>query len=187
MPITFLSELETRTVHNPYAVAMPTTQIMEPFVWDADAEHPTLVQTPYDRPQGLPGKVLCGFACVEALAHLIRLRLGGICCDLRPSEIANVIFEASGVVCAGVDMFTRNKGCCSVWVRSEQEAERIRATVHHCVWMGPPSLGFAVRAKNAISVRFLEDELHKQVKLRDERFPRHLVTVERYVVFNKPE
>lgn len=187
MPITFLAEMGTRTVHDPYALAMPTVQIMEPLIWNSGGDHPVLIQEPYDRPQGLPSKVLCGFACVEHLAHLIRLRLGGICCDLRPIEIANVIFEASGVVCAGVDLFTRNKGCCSVWVRSEQEAAAIRTAMHHCVWMGPPSLGFAVRARNLLSVSFLEEELHKQVKLRAECFPRHLVTVERYVTFEKPE
>jgi hypothetical protein len=167
MPVTFISELETRTVHNPYALAMPTVQIMEPLGWDDEAHggaHPTLVQAPYARPQGLPRK-------------------GGICYGLRPIEVANVIYEVSGVVCAGVDIFTNNKGCCSVWVRSEHEAELIRAAMHHCVWMAPPAVGFALRAKNALSSRFLEEEVHRLVQDRGEHFPRHLVTVERYVVF----
>jgi hypothetical protein len=186
MPVTFISELETRTVHNPYALAMPTVQIMEPLGWDDEAHggaHPTLVQVPYARPQGLPRKVLCGFSCVESFSQLIRLRLGGICYGLRPIEVANVIYEVSGVVCAGVDIFTNNKGCCSVWVRSEHEAELIRAAMHHCVWMAPPAVGFALRAKNALSSRFLEEEVHRLVQDRGEHFPRHLVTVERYVVF----
>ena len=175
MPVTFLENLETRTVNNPYAVALPTVHIMEPYSCDQSIEHPVLMRMPYDRAQQLS-------VMTQALPHLIRLRLGGICCDLEPLHIANVIYEACGVECAGVDLFTRNKGCCSVWVRSEDEASRIRSSMHHCVWMGPPSVGYAVRARNALSVEFLEEEVHKQVKLRAERFPRHLVTVERYVV-----
>jgi hypothetical protein len=185
MPFTFVSELATHTVHNPYALVMPTQHIMEPVGWDDAAyggAHPTLVQVPYARPQQLPRRVLFGLACVESFSQLLRLRLGGICYGLRPVEVANVIYEACGVVCAGVDIFTNNKGCCSVWVRSEHEAELIRAAMHHCMWMGPPALGYALRAKNALSSQFLDGEVHKLVQAQGEHFPRHLVTVEHYVV-----
>lgn len=192
MPVTFIAELETRVVYNPYTAANPMVHVMEPVGWrsgsdEAAAAHhhptPSLVQVPYGRPEGLPRRVLCGFSCVESFSQLIRLRLGGICYGLRPMEVANVIYAVSGVLCAGVDIFTNNKGCCSVWVRYEHEVDAIRLAMHHCVWMAPPAVGFALRAKNAVSSRFLEDEVHQLVQAQGEHFPRHLVTVERYVVY----
>lgn len=186
MPVTFLEDLEVRRVHDPYGLAMTTVQILEPFNADSNVDHVSFVQTPYDRRLcTLGAEVQCGKKCAERFSHLIRLKLGGVCCDLHALSIANIVYEASGVVCAGVDVFTRHKGCCSVWVRTEEEAQKMRSMMHHRVWMGPLSLGFAVRAKNAKSVEFLEDELHKQVKLRSEHYPRHLVTVERYIVYDK--
>ena len=192
MPLTFIAELDTLTVHNPYAVAMPTQQIMKPHGWDAAAHggaHLTLVQVPYDRPHGLPRSVMYGLSCVENLVMLSRLRLGGICNGLRPSDIANVIYELTGVVVAGVDIFTGNKGCCSVWVRAEDEAGVIRTAMHHRVWMAPLATGFALQAKNELGATFLQDEVHRALRRQGELtrparyFPRGLVTVERYVVY----
>lgn len=188
MPCTFIAELDTLVVHNPYAVAEPMLQIMEPHGWDAEAHggaHPTLIQAPYGRSRNLPRPVMYGLACAEHLVMLARLRLGGICNGLRPADIASVIYDFTGIVVAGVDIFTGNKGCCSVWVRSEHEVDTIRAAMHHRVWMAPPSTGFALRAKNDVGAAYLQDEVHRAVQKRGEHFPRHLVTVERYVVYNR--
>ena len=189
MPVTFLQDLEVRSVHDPYGLgAMSTVQIMESHSKHNEPmqQRILLVQTPYDRQLSTMGvEVLYGKQCAWRLSSMIRLKLGGICSDLQAASVANIVYEASGVICAGVDVFTCHKGCCSVWVRTEDEAQKIRSMVHHRVWMGPLSLGFAVRAKNALSVEFLEEELHKQVKSRSEHYPRHLMTVEKYIVYDK--
>ncbi|CUE66703.1 Hypothetical protein, putative [Bodo saltans] len=127
-------------------------------------------------------RIVFGSRCSIELAHLPRYKLGGLCCEIEDVVVAHILFMATGVIVAGADMFTNCKGCCSVWLRSEADAQKLRDGVHQRLWTLPTQLGYCLLSKNAEGRRFLEDQIQRiSSPFAHLRFPRHMVTVQRYI------
>lgn len=121
-----------------------------------------------------------GARCKQCFgSNFTRIKLGGVCTDVDEPAIANLIFYLTGIAAAGVAMFTKNKGLCSVWLHCPTDAILIRSAVHHRVWMGPVSdgEGFALVTEEQSSPFVLENCL-ASIKRKGLKFPCHLVTVE---------
>ena len=112
----------------------------------------------------------------------IRLKLGGVCCDVSPAAIVHLIRRVTGVSVLGIDLFTRKHGCCSVWVRDTRERHLLEKRLNERLWMGPPSSGFAVIAHNATAAANFAAHL-AEIEIRHASFPRHLMTVSEYLKY----
>lgn len=135
----------------------------------------------YRLPATFPQRLMVGHDCARSLMGCVRLRIGGICCEADPLVIANVIFAATGVSPAGVDVFTGHKGCGSIWLRTSREAHRVRTVLNQRVWMGPCELGYALLAKSCDAGAYLEDALRAAAKkFGPLRFPTHMMTVDEW-------
>lgn len=129
-------------------------------------------------PLVFPLPVMYGVECAKELAGLPRLRIGGVCCEAHPLTVVNIIFEVTGITVAGADMFTNNKACCSVWARSEEDAQRILDAINKRVWMGPYNDGCAFRAVSESGAEFFQECLaHSLTPGRRYHFPKHFMTV----------
>jgi hypothetical protein len=173
---------------SPLAPAVPrvgrlyyfVTPTMFPDYCSIEDSNPSAAVAP--RSAGVHRRILFGPRCSTELAHLPRYKLGGLCCEIQDIVVAHVLFMATGVIVAGADMFTNCKGCCSVWLRSEADVQRLSDGVHQRLWTLPTQLGYCLLSKNAEGRRYLEAQIHEiSAPFPHLRFPRHMVTVQRYI------
>lgn len=112
------------------------------------------------------------------------LKLGGICGDINPACIAHLVETLSGIKLIALDVFGHNFGRCNLWLRDPQDAPRMMAALDRRVWMSPVPHGYAVVVDDDESREYLLWYLEglREHGPRRVRFPRHLMTCERWIV-----
>ena len=112
------------------------------------------------------------------------LKLGGVNMDLNACIIGFIIHYVTGIQPLSVDMFQANQGRCSVTLYDpEAQMEPILRMLNKRLWLGPEFACVATSPEAAAQLQSYVDELrqHLQAPGSHVRFPRHLVTVERWI------
>ena len=112
------------------------------------------------------------------------LKLGGICGDINPACIAHLVVVLSGVQLDALDVFGHNFGRCNLWLHDPADAPRMMAALDRRVWMSPVPHGYAVVVDDEDSREYLLWYLEglREHGPRRVRFPRHLMTCEKWIV-----
>lgn len=111
------------------------------------------------------------------------VKLGGICGDVPALCIAHIIEMITGVKIQAVDMFGNNLGRCNLWLSDPRQVGELTAKFDRRMWMSPVYHGYAVVATNDDGREYLLWYLEglRTYGPKSVRFPRHLVTCEKWV------
>lgn len=112
------------------------------------------------------------------------VKLGGICGDVPALSIAHMIEVITGVKIVAIDMFGNNLGRCNLWLQNPAEVVQLTQKFDRKMWMSPVYHQYAVVALDDDGKEFLHWYLEglRTFGPKSVRFPRHLVTCERWIV-----
>jgi hypothetical protein len=111
------------------------------------------------------------------------VKLGGICGDVPALSIAHLIEVITGVKIVAIDMFGNNLGRCNLWLQNPHEIVELTKKFDRKMWMSPVYHQYAVVALDEDGKEFLHWYLEglRTFGPKSVRFPRHLVTCERWI------
>ena len=112
------------------------------------------------------------------------LKLGGICGDVPALCIAHLIKIVTNVDLLAIDMFGHTVGRCNLWVKDQNDAKTLLKMLDKSIWMSPIPYGYAVVAPDEAAKEYLLWYLEglRNNGPKSTRFPRHLMTCERWIV-----
>ena len=112
------------------------------------------------------------------------LKLGGICGDVPALCIAHLIKIVTNIDLLAIDMFGHTVGRCNLWVKDQNDARTLLKMLDKSIWMSPIPYGYAVVAPDDAAKEYLLWYLEglRNHGPKSTRFPRHLMTCERWIV-----
>ena len=124
-----------------------------------------------------PPDVYCG-----KLQRVPDLKLGGVCGDVPATAVAHLVCTITGLRIVAVDMFGNNFGRCNLWLEKPEDARELTRRIDRRMWMAPLVHGYAVVANDDDAREYLYWYLEGLRKYGPTkvRFPRHLVTAEKW-------
>lgn len=109
------------------------------------------------------------------------LKFGGVLMDLPPSTIAALLKFITGVELCSIDMFLKNQGRCSVSLYNKDvEAPHMIQLLHKRLWLGPVHALYALSEESSDFLSEYAKNVRQAIH-SDDKFPRHLVTVEYWI------